>query len=83
MTSHKNCRKLLSSLSDYVDSELSESLCEEIEAHMANCKDCQIVVNTLQKTVYLYQKIVNQPEIPADVQQRLFKRLELEEFLEK
>ena len=82
MTDHKNCRKLLYSLSEYVDGDLSESLCEEIEMHLADCEDCQIVVNTLQKTVYLYHKIAKKPEIPVDVRDRLFKRLDLDEFLE-
>lgn len=81
MNDHKNCRNLLSSLSAYVDGELSETLCEELEAHMANCEDCQIVVNTLQKTVYLYHKTAAQPEIPSDVKNRLFKRLNLDEYL--
>lgn len=81
MNPHKNCRKLLSSLSEYVDGELSEALCEEIETHIADCEDCQIVINTLQKTVYLYHKTAKQPEIPSDVKKRLFKRLNLDEFL--
>ena len=83
MTEHKNCRHLLSSLSDFVDGELSDDLCQEIESHMAGCENCQIVVNTLQKTVDLFQKTSEKPEIPPDVKDRLIKRLELEEFLEK
>ena len=83
MTEHKNCRHLLTSLSDFVDGDLSDDLCQEIESHMAGCENCQIVVNTLQKTVDLYQKTSEQPEIPPDVKDRLIKRLELEEFLEK
>jgi anti-sigma factor RsiW len=83
MTNHKKCRHLLSSLSEYVDGELSEVLCEELEAHMAHCEDCQIVVNTLQKTVYLYHSSAETPEIPLDVQKRLYERLNLEEFLDE
>jgi len=83
MTDHKNCRTLLSSLSEYVDGELSEEFCQEIERHMVDCEDCQIVINTLQKTVYLYHKTTEQTEIPSDVRARLFKRLDLEDFLSK
>jgi anti-sigma factor (TIGR02949 family) len=83
MTEHKNCSHLLSSLSDFVDGELSDDLCQEIESHMAGCENCQIVVNTLQKTVDLFRKTSEKPEIPPDVKDRLIKRLELEEFLEK
>jgi len=73
----------LSSLSDFVDGELSDDLCQEIENHMAGCENCQIVINTLQKTVDLYHKTSEQTEIPPDVKDRLIKRLELEEFLER
>jgi len=50
---------------------------------MANCEDCQIVINTLQKTVDLYHKNTDPPDIPAEVRDRLFQRLDLEEFLSK
>ena len=83
MTAHENCHNLLSSLSEYVDGELSEALCEEIETHMVGCEDCQIVINTLQKTVYLYQKTGDPPEIPPEVRKRLYKRLNIDEFLKE
>ena len=83
MSTHKNCRYLLSSLSDYVDGELNDDLCLEIERHMANCEDCQVVINTLQKTVDLYHKTSQSPEIPSDVRNRLFTRLDLDEYLSK
>jgi len=83
MSAHKNCRYLLSSLSDYVDGELSDDLCLEIERHMVNCEDCQVVINTLQKTVDLYHKTTQLPEIPSDVRDRLFKRLDMDEYLSK
>lgn len=81
MTSDKNCHYLLSSLSEYVDGDLNEALCHEIERHMADCEDCQIVINTLQKTVNLYHRTTELPDIPSGVKDRLFKRLDLDEFL--
>jgi anti-sigma factor RsiW len=77
----KDCRSLLDSLSDYVDGTLSDNLCEELERHMSDCQDCRIVVNSLQKTVYLYQQTVENPEVPYGVRQRLFHSLDLDEFL--
>ena len=79
---HTNCRYLLNSLSEYVSGELSPALCDEIERHMADCENCQIVINTLQKTVELYQESAEPPDVPNDVRARLFKQLDLEEFLE-
>jgi anti-sigma factor RsiW len=81
MHRHENCHQLLNSLSDYVDGDLPQDLCDEIELHMKDCDNCRIVVDTLSKTISLYQ-ISSEPAIvPEDVRQRLFHRLDLEEFL--
>jgi anti-sigma factor RsiW len=80
---HDTCRQLLSSLSAYVDHELSEELCTEIERHMADCQNCRIVIDTLKMTVDLYHAQAAPPEIPQDVHERLYHRLNLDEFLPK
>jgi predicted anti-sigma-YlaC factor YlaD len=80
---HQNCRYLLSSLSEYVDGELGGEVCAEIEKHLQGCDNCRIVVDSLRKTVYLYHSNVEEPSVPADVRERLFKCLDLNEFLEK
>jgi anti-sigma factor RsiW len=82
MSSEHNCKHLLTSLSDYVDGTLDETICDEIERHLGDCEDCQVVVNTLEKTVYLYHKTAEPQDVPQDVKQRLFKKLDLEGFLE-
>ena len=81
MHSHEECRKLLNSLSDYVDGDLQQELCDEIELHMKDCENCQIVVDTLSKTVSLYQTSSEAAVVPDDVRQRLFHLLDLDEFL--
>jgi len=83
MHRHEECRQLLSSLSEYVDGDLGQELCDEIELHMEDCDNCRIVVDTLKKTVYLYQTTSDPPTVPEDVRQRLFHRLDLDEFLAK
>ena len=75
--SHETCRNLLSQLSDYIDGELEETLCAEIEQHMADCPDCRAVVNTLEKTIELY-RTTERAEVPIDVQSRLYKVLKLD-----
>lgn len=83
MTEHHDCRYLLGELSDYVDGTLQMTLCQELERHLAECENCRIVVDTLRKTVYLVHS-TNEPEdVPADVRARLFKCLDLNEFLDK
>ncbi len=82
MIPHHDCRKLLTSLSEYIDGSLDQALCAEIERHMANCENCHIVINTLRKTVELYQAASEAQDVPSDVRRRLFHRLDLEEYLE-
>jgi len=76
-----NCKNLLASLSDYVDGSLGENLCIEIERHMAGCENCRVVVDSLRKTIYLYQVTTEPLAVPDDVRQRLFSRLDLDDFL--
>ena len=71
------CREMLGALSDYIDGELEARLCAEIEAHMRDCPDCQVMVDTLRKTVVPY-RTYGQVKMPADVQTRLFAVLDLE-----
>jgi anti-sigma factor (TIGR02949 family) len=80
---HTQCRQLLGSLSEYVDGELDEELCSALEQHLEGCEDCRIVVDTLRKTVYLYHATTNAEDIPSDIRERLFKSLNIEEYLKK
>jgi len=81
MAHQENCRELLSSLSDYVDGTLGEELCTELERHLSSCENCQIVVDTLKKTIYLYKVTTTSTELPDDIRQRLYHRLDLEPIL--
>jgi anti-sigma factor (TIGR02949 family) len=82
MKKHENCQTMLAYLSDYVDGELNKELCSQLETHLADCPDCSIVIDTLKKTIYLYQKNSNNTDhVPDDVRERLYKCLNLEMFL--
>ncbi len=83
MIDEHNCRQMLGSLSEYVNGDLEKELCAEIERHMSGCENCQIVVNTLRKTVELYHVTAPAPDMPDEVRSRLFRRLNLDEFLNK
>lgn len=81
---HENCHNLLNSLSDFVDGSLETELCIEIERHLADCENCQVVVDSLRKTIYLYHITAqDSADMPSDVRQRLFHRLNLDEFIQK
>ena len=78
---HETCKHMLSSLGEYVDGALGEELCAEIEKHMQGCNRCQVVVNTLKKTVELYHGAAEDDPLPMDVRRRLFVRLNLDDFI--
>jgi len=80
---HESCRALLGSLSEYVDGGLGDELCAEIERHMQGCENCRIVVDSLRKTISLYKTSAGSAHVPEEVRERLFKRLDLDEFLAK
>ena len=82
MIEHDNCQNMLTYLSDFVDGELNQDLCFQIETHLSQCPDCSIVVDTLKKTIYLYQNSSNSFEqVPDEVRERLYKCLNLEEYM--
>ena len=80
---HKQCRHMLGSLSDFIDGTLEEEICAKIESHLAECPDCSIVVDTLQKTIYLYRTTSETESLPEGVRDRLFASLNLEGNLEQ
>ena len=84
MDSHTTCHQLLDNLSDFVDGDLKEELCQEIQSHLEECDNCRVVVDTLRKTIYLVHANSAEPvEVPQDVRERLFRRLDMENIIEK
>jgi anti-sigma factor (TIGR02949 family) len=79
--SERKCCELLGQLSEYIDGELADDLCAALERHIQECSNCRIVYNTMQKTIELYQHTGEKESIPEDVRGRLYKRLDLNEYL--
>lgn len=78
---HSNrCQHLLGDLSDYLDGEASDEICAEIERHLQDCDNCQVVVDTLRKTVLLYRELPR-PEMPPAARERLYQALDLAPYL--
>lgn len=74
---HHDCKELLGEMSEYVDGALEASLCAQLEAHLAECPDCRVLVDTLRRTIVLY-RTQSRPAIPDDVKSRLYRVLKLE-----
>jgi len=77
---HMNCEKLLGTLSEYIDGELNPELCQELEKHLAGCDNCRVVLNTTMRTIDLVHAPIEKPNLPDDVRERLFKRLNLDDY---
>ena len=58
--SHENCLALFEKLSEYIDRELDTPTCREIEAHIRDCKPCQVCLDTLKQTVRLCNNLERQ-----------------------
>ena len=51
------CKEIFERLGDYIDRELDDEICKEIEGHVENCEPCIAFINTLRKTVELFQGV--------------------------
>ena len=50
-----DCNEVLEQLADYLDEEAREELCRAIAQHLDQCHDCKIYVDSVKKTIMLYQ----------------------------
>src|SRR5262249_16587640 len=69
-----NCRAVITQISNYLDGELTASARQDLEQHLHECKECELVVSQTKLTVDLYcdAEIV---ELPEDVKMRLHQAL--------
>lgn len=79
---HQNCQSLLGSLSEYLDGELPAELCKEIEKHLEGCENCRVVLNTTRRTIEIV-KVETNEEMPDEVRNRLFRRLNLDDLINR
>ena len=65
-----DCEKVLEQLSDFLDEDAREELCRTIEEHLSSCRDCKVYVDSVRKTIILYQndKVI---EVPVGANTRL------------
>jgi predicted anti-sigma-YlaC factor YlaD len=65
-----DCNDVLDQLGDYLDEDARAELCRAIEDHLKLCRDCRVYVDTVKKTIVLYQAD-SATEIPVAVNTRL------------
>ncbi|MEJ2550832.1 MAG: zf-HC2 domain-containing protein [Anaerolineales bacterium] len=79
MVEHESCQELLQGLSAYIDNEASEKICREIERHLEECDNCRIMLDTMRKTISLYQAADGADQIPGDIEERLLNTLHIDD----
>jgi len=64
------CKGILDTLSDYLEGDTADVVCNEIEEHLNGCEKCRMHVDTMRAIVTLY-KGWRGDTIPDDVSGRL------------
>ena len=67
---HEHCLEMFKRLSEYLDNELDEITCNEIEQHVKECVPCFSCLQTLKRTVDLCKQTANKP-VPEAFSQKL------------
>lgn len=60
----RTCKQIFAELSDYLDEELDDALCEELEKHMDGCQPCQAFISSLEKSIEQCRTAPNEPPDP-------------------
>jgi RNA polymerase sigma-70 factor (ECF subfamily) len=47
----RRCKEMFAELSNYLDDELDDSLCEELQKHMDGCEPCKAFLASLEKSI--------------------------------
>lgn len=47
----RRCKEMFAELSNYLDDELDDSLCEALEKHMDGCEPCKAFLSSLEKSI--------------------------------
>ena len=64
------CTDFLSKLTDYFDGQISPELLEEVRAHSAACRHCEVVLDTTRQTIEVYRDH-QLFELSGELQERL------------
>ena len=71
----RDCQQVRRRLSALLEGELPPKQAAELRGHIDACQNCQLLVDTLEMTLKLYQQLP-QPELPAGAAERLWSRLQ-------
>jgi anti-sigma factor RsiW len=64
------CTDFLAKLTDYFDGRVEPALLVEVEHHIAECKHCEVVLDSTTKTINIYRDHEIY-DFPPELEQRL------------
>jgi RNA polymerase sigma-70 factor (ECF subfamily) len=70
----RRCKEMFAELSNYLDDELDDSLCEELEKHMDGCEPCKAFLSSLERSIQQCRIAPNEspdPRIAARLRREL------------
>ncbi len=70
----RRCKEMFAELSNYLDDELDDSLCDELEKHMDGCEPCKAFLSTLEESIQQCRTAPNEspdPRIAARLRREL------------
>jgi RNA polymerase sigma-70 factor, ECF subfamily len=68
------CKEMFAELSNYLDDELDDSLCDELEKHMEGCEPCKAFLLSLEKSIQQCRMAPNEspdPRVAARLRREL------------
>jgi anti-sigma factor (TIGR02949 family) len=70
-----SCKDFLRELNDYLDESVDPATKQHWQAHVDECPNCFVIVDTTKKTVQVYKGMEEQT-LPVDIKSRLMQALE-------
>ncbi len=70
----RRCKQMFADLSNYLDEELDDSLCEELEKHMDGCEPCKAFLSSLEEAIQDLRRVPGEfpdPDVAARLRRKL------------
>jgi hypothetical protein len=71
-------KKVVKEICDFMGEDIDAPACREVAEHLQTCPTCQVQLDTIRRTVTLCREMEENKKIPTDVEDRLFKVLNLD-----
>ncbi len=76
----KHLKDRIKQICEIMGEDVDHPACKEVMEHIEKCPTCKVYYDTMKKTIFLCRENDCPEELPDDVNHRLMKRLNLEEF---